>query len=148
MANRRGERFWGQKNLLSDLSRSKLSAATCSGCQLRVAEPPTRTSGARSNRQSLYGRPPPLSTPALANVSLQPRRTRDGGRPPQRVAARAEYGSVTFFAGHLAFRTEIIALLISSDLSNTIIQGRQPSRPDACLILAPGARFVSSREVP
>ena len=148
MANRRSERFWGQKNLLSDLSGSKLSAATCSGCQLRVAEAVNSNQRGTLKPTVTIRSAAASVNPALANVFLQPRRTRDGGRPPQRVAARAEYGSVTFFAGHLAFRTEIIALLISSDLSNTIIQGRQPSRPDACLILAPGARFVSSREVP
>jgi hypothetical protein len=63
-----GERFRGQKNLLLELSRSKLSAATCPGCQLRLAEPPTRTSGARSNRKPLYVRRPALSTPAPAAV--------------------------------------------------------------------------------
>jgi hypothetical protein len=60
---KRGRAFSETKNLLLDFSRSKLSAATCPGRQLRIAWPPTRTSGARSNRNPLYVPTPALSTP-------------------------------------------------------------------------------------
>src|SRR5829696_6798437 len=66
---KRGRAFLETKNLLLDFSRSKLSAATCPGRQLRVAWPPTRTSGARSNRTHYTFRRRPCQPPGDGIVS-------------------------------------------------------------------------------